>query len=107
MLEGGEARVLAELLVGLGELPSTPPPIAEEARMRAQELGGAMEPQSAHRQPGSRDPLSSVPLPRAQWVRIAGLLDLLAGLPSTPPDIAAEASERAERVWAICRDESA
>lgn len=105
ILHGGEARVLAGLLADVGDLPSTPPPIAAEARDRAADLGQFLPPHSSAPHAGGREPDPTVVMPTGHAVRIAGLLELLSGLPSTPPELAADIAEHARRIWAACGQE--
>lgn len=94
------ARVM-ELLQMLAELPSTPSLVAEEARYRASELSWALPEPTAHLGRGERHATGPVVLGELVSTGLAALLDLLSGMPSTPPDIAAEAQEQADTIWGL------
>lgn len=103
VLDGGEAVRVAEMLDILAELPSTPELIAGEARYRARALAGMLAVPAHHRAPGERPLPDPVALDRVSATGIAGLLELAAGMPSTPPDLADDALDQADRVWALLR----
>lgn len=96
------ARV-TELLELLAELPSTPSLVAEEARYRASELSWALPEHITHLGRGERHATGPVVLGELASTGLAALLDLLSGMPSTPPDIAAEAQEKAHDIWGLIR----
>jgi hypothetical protein len=98
-MEAGTASVVAQLLEFLAELPSTPGFVAQEAREHASSLEEALPVQRRQAQAGARHRSGVVRLEQAPATAIAGLLDLLAGLPSTPPVVTDEARAHAERIW--------
>lgn len=98
-MEAGTASVVAQLLEFLAGLPSTPAFVAEEARQHASSLEEALPSQRRQSGPGMRYPTGVVELEQPSATAIAGLLDLLAGLPSTPPAVTDEARAHAERIW--------
>jgi len=98
-LTAGSASVLAQLLWFLAGLPSTPQPIAVEARERAGSLEAVIPPMRPHPQPGARGRSGVVMLEQVPATAIAGLLELLAELPTTPPTVADEARAHSERLW--------
>lgn len=98
-LNAGTANVLAQLLEFLAGLPSTPDIIRSEARERAETLEVAMPPRSPQPQAGARRHGGVVVLEQVPATAIAGLLELLAELPTTPPAVADEARAHAERLW--------
>lgn len=100
-LDGAEAARVTELLQMLGELPSTPDFVAGEARARARALAGATPVPAHHLGPGARPPAGPVPLDRLNTTGIAGLLELAAGMPSTPPDVADDALAHADLLWGL------
>ena len=100
-LDGGEAARVTELLEMLGELPSTPDFVAGEARARARSLAGATPVPAHHLGPGARPPAAPVSLDRLSTTGIAGLLELAAGMPSTPPDVADDALGYADLLWGL------
>jgi len=85
----------------LAELPSTPSLVAEEARYRASELSWALPEPTAHLGRGERHATGPVVLGELVSTGLAALLDLLSGMPSTPPDIATEAQEQADAIWGL------
>lgn len=89
----GTAREIANLLAMLADLPSTPEPVAEEARQRAAELEERLP--VPHRGRAVEMPEVAV-LPATA---IAALLDLLAELPSTPEPVADDARRYAADLW--------
>lgn len=95
------AARITELLQMLAELPSTPSLVAEEARYRASELSWALPEHATHLGRGERQPTGPVVLGELVSTGLAALLDLLSGMPSTPPDIAAEAQEQADAIWGL------
>lgn len=100
-LEGGAALRVCELLDLLAELSSTPQMIAGEARSRARGLVGLMPVPAHQREAGERPPVDPVTMDRLSATGIAGLLELAAGLPSTPPDVADDAMDWADLVWGL------
>lgn len=100
-LEGGAALRVSNILDFLAESPSTPELIAGEARSRARRLVGAMPVPAHHREAGQRPPVEPVVLDRLSVTGVAGLLELAAGMPSTPPDIADDALGWADELWAL------
>lgn len=98
---GPEAARLTELLETLAELPSTPSLVGEEARYRASELSWVIPPPHGHRESGTRPPTGPIVLDRLAVTGIAGLLDLLSGMPSTPPGVADEALAQADVLWRL------
>lgn len=89
----GDASNIARMLDLLAELPSTPREIAAEAAGRASGVHELM--------PG-RHRLAAAPavqLGRHEAVAVAGLLDLLAEMPSTPPFVAEDARRLAAQTW--------
>lgn len=90
----GSAREIANLLAMLADLPSTPEQIAAEARQRAAELEECLP--VPHRGRAVESPHIEV-LPATA---IAGLLDLLGELPSTPEPVAEDARRHAAEIWA-------
>lgn len=91
----GEATVTERLLELLSDLPSTPHEIALEARERASVIAQQLPPR-----PGRTPVQTPLRLPRHELVGIAGLLELLAEMPSTPPSVAEEARGHVEALWA-------
>lgn len=89
----GSGREIANLLAMLADLPSTPEPIADEARQRAADLEECLP--VPHRGRAAESPQIDV-LPATA---IAGLLDLLSELPSTPEPIADDARRHAAEIW--------
>jgi hypothetical protein len=98
-LTAGTASVLAQLLDFLAELPSTPDLIRSEARERAGSIEEALPPARPQPHAGARQRGGVVVLERVPATAIAGLLELLAELPSTPPSVAEEARAHSERLW--------
>lgn len=89
----GSAREIANLLAVLADLPSTPEPIADEARRSAAEL-------EEHLPVPHRGRTSDVPeIAVVPATVIAGLLDLLGELPSTPEPLAQDARRHAAEIW--------
>lgn len=89
----GDAGNIARMLDLLAELPSTPKEIAGEAAARAG---------SVHASIPRRHRLAAAPavkLDRYDAVAIAGLLELLAEMPSTPPFVAEDAGRLAAETW--------
>lgn len=96
------AATAARLLTMFAELPSTPPEIAERAACEARQLSLGIPFPSHSVTPGTHRhgvAPTSVPLERGAVTSSAGLLGLLAAMPSTPPDLRAEAEEAAETLW--------
>jgi hypothetical protein len=98
-LTSGTASVLAQLLGFLADLPSTPEFIAKEARDRAGMLEEALPPARPQPDAGARYRGGTIDLDQVPATAIAGLLELLAELPSTPPAVADEARAHSERLW--------
>ncbi|MPZ88651.1 MAG: hypothetical protein GEU81_11380 [Nitriliruptorales bacterium] len=99
-LEAGTANVVAQLLELLAELPSTPEFVANEAHEHLGTLEEALPPPRRQHDPGARRLGGTVILGEVPATAIAGLLELLAELPSTPPAVSGEARAHAERLWA-------
>ncbi|MEX0659321.1 MAG: hypothetical protein WD080_09335 [Egibacteraceae bacterium] len=93
-LSPGSAREIANLLAMFADLPSTPEPVAEEARRRAADLEECLP--VPHRGRTAESPEIEVVAATA----IAGLLDLLGELPSTPEPVADDARRHAADMWA-------
>lgn len=100
-LEGAAAQRVSAILDFLAESPSTPELIAAESRSRARRLVGAMPVPAHHREPGARPPAEPVVLDRLSMTGVAGLLELAAGMPSTPPEVADDALEWADALWEL------
>lgn len=100
-LDGGAALRVTTILDFLAESPSTPELIAGEARSRARRLVGAMPVPAHHREAGPRPPAEPVVLDRLSLTGVAGLLELAAGMPSTPPEIADDALDSADALWGL------
>lgn len=98
-LDAGTATVVVDLLELLSELPSTPDVVRLEARDHVALIEEHTPARRSHRQPGARAPGGPVELEPVAVTAIAGLLDLLAGLPSTPPSVVDGAQEQADRLW--------
>jgi hypothetical protein len=98
-LNARTASVLAQLLEFLAGLPSTPDIIRSEARERAEILEEALPPTRPQPHAGARQRGGIVVLEQVPATAIAGLLELLAELPSTPPAVADEARAHSERLW--------
>lgn len=92
-LSPGSAREIANLLAMLADLPSTPEPVAEEARERAAHLEERL-PVPTRGRPAEAPSLEVVPA-----TAIAGLLELLAEMPSTPEPVADDARRHAADLW--------
>lgn len=99
-LEAGTANVVAQLLELLAELPSTPEFIANEAHQHVGNLEEALPTPRRQHDPGARHLGGTVTLEEVPATAIAGLLELLAELPSTPPAVTGEARTYAETLWA-------
>ncbi len=93
-LDPAAATVASRLLSLLSELPSTPAEVAAEARDR----GAIIEAQLPVRSAGQHA-MPAVELDDHELIAIAGLLDLLSEMPSTPPDVAADATDHAALLW--------
>ncbi len=98
-LNAGTVSVLAQLLDFLAGLPSTPDIIRSEARERAGTLEEALPRTRPQPHAGARQRSGVVVLDQVPATAIAGLLELLAELPSTPPSVADEARAHSERLW--------
>lgn len=92
-LSPGSAREIANLLATSADLPSTPDVIAEEARKHAADLEELL-PVPHRGRAGDVPEVEVVPA-----TAIAGLLDLLAELPSTPEPVADDARRHAAEIW--------
>lgn len=92
-LSPGSAREIANLLAMLADLPSTPAIVADEARQRAADLEERLPVPHRGRPPETPE-VEVVPA-----TAIAGLLELLAELPSTPEPIADDARRHAHELW--------
>lgn len=92
-LSPGSAREIANLLSMLADLPSTPEQIADEARQAAADLEERLP--VPHRGRATETPSIDV----VPATAIAGLLDLLGALPSTPEPVADDARRHAEEIW--------
>lgn len=103
-LEANSARGIVRLLELLAEVPSTPAPVAEEAFERAGTLSERLPEQPRQPEAGGRPLQGVVILERPTATAIAGLLDLLGGLPSTSPAMASEATEHGELLWGQLTD---
>lgn len=97
----------ARLLSLFAEFPSTPEEIAREAAATARELAvdlpfppGVVAGGRRHSQ-AHPHPSTGVTLTRRTVVSCAGLLGVLGGMPSTPPDLRAEAGHAAESLWRL------
>jgi hypothetical protein len=104
-LDGRTATLVADLLTLLAETPSTPGQLRDEVEERAEELGLAI-PHIPHQwAAGQRRAPDAAQLDLVTATGIAGMLELLAELPSTPPDIADDARSHAETIWALINEE--
>lgn len=92
-LSPGSAREIANLLAMFADLPSTPEAVAAESRTRAADLEECLP--IPHRGRATESPEVDVVAATA----IAGLLELLAELPSTPEPVADDARRHAAEVW--------
>ncbi len=106
-LEAGAASVVVDLLALLSDLPSTPDIVREEARDHVALIEERTPARHRHFEAGARSPGMPVELEPVQVTAIAGLLDLLAGLPSTPPAVIDDARSHAERLWNALDDPAA
>lgn len=105
-LKAGTASVVVDLLALLSDLPSTPDVVRDEARDHVALIEEHTPVRQRHLQAGARAPGEPVELEPLAVTAIAGLLDLLAGLPSTPPAVVEDARSYAERLWeAVQSDE--
>lgn len=99
----------SRLLATFAELPSTPDTIATTAAGAARDLaleiplppGVLIGIPPAH----ARDQAPTLEADRTVVVRSAGLLQALAGMPSTPPDLRDEAGAMAEALWDVLAEE--
>jgi hypothetical protein len=87
------------------EFPSTPRDIADEASAAARDVTqnlpfppGVVSGGPPHRAPVT---MPTVTMQRETVVSCAGLLGTLAAMPSTPPDLRAEAEKSAEALWEV------
>jgi hypothetical protein len=100
-LDGRTATMVADLLTMLADAPSTPGQLRPEVEERAEELGVAIPVLPHQWSPGQRRTPDPAHLDVVTATGIAGMLELLAELPSTPPNIVDEAREHAESIWAL------
>ncbi len=98
-MEVGTAAVVTQLLQLLADLPSTPAVVAEDARRHMGALEELLPPPTRQQQPGERLRHGTVDIGIVPATGIAGLLELLAELPSTPPPVADDARRHAESLW--------
>lgn len=98
-LEAGTASSIAQLLDFLSQIPGTPDFVKQEAREHSGCLEELLPAQHAQMGPGARAMTGEVRMEEVAATAIAGMLDLLAGMPSTPPPIMDEARARAETLW--------
>lgn len=98
-LKAGTASVVVDLLELLSELPSTPDVVREQARDHVALIEEHRPARQRHLEAGARAPGEPVELESVDVTAIAGLLDLLAGLPSTPPAVIDDAESYAARLW--------
>lgn len=99
-VEAGVATGIVQLLELLSELPSTPETVRQEAQEYAWSLEELLPPHPRQPGPGARQRGGVVELEQVPATQIAGLLELLAGMPSTPPTMTEEARAHSERLWA-------
>lgn len=92
-LSPGSAREVANLLAMLADLPSTPDHVAGEARQRAAELEEFLP------VPHRGRAIEAARIDVVPATAIAGLLDLLGELPSTPEPVAEDARRHADEIW--------
>lgn len=100
-LDGRLATVVVDLLSMMAEAPSTPGGLREEVEERAEELGFAIPALPHQWQPGQRRAPEPTEVDTVTATGIAGMLELLAELPSTPPHVADEARQHAETIWGL------
>ncbi len=100
-LDGRLATQVADLLSLLAAAPSTPGGLRDEVEERAEEMGFAIPTLPHQWQPGQRRTPDPAELDTPTATGIAGMLELLAELPSTPPHVADEARQHAESIWAL------
>jgi hypothetical protein len=100
-LDGRTATLVADLLTLLAETPSTPGQLRDEVEERAEELGMAIPVLPHQWSAGQRRAPDPAHLDLVTATGIAGMLELLAELPSTPPDIADDARGHAQTIWAL------
>jgi hypothetical protein len=98
-VEAGVATGMVQLLELLSELPSTPETVRKEAQEYAGSLEELLPPHPRQPRAGARRRSGIVELDQVPATQIAGLLELLAGMPSTPPSITGEARAHSERLW--------
>lgn len=98
-VEAGVATGIVQLLELLSELPSTPETVRKEAQEQAWSLEELLPAHPRQPGPGARQRGGVVELGQVPATRIAGLLELLAGMPSTPPVVTEEARGHSERLW--------
>lgn len=95
-VDSGMAHTVARLLDALSEMPSTPAHVSDEAAVTAREITRHLP------YPHGPEPApATVELNRWVISSAAGLFGLFAGMPSTPPDLRAQAQERAEMLWKL------
>lgn len=100
-LDGRLATQVADLLSLLAEAPSTPGALRAEVEERAEEIGFAIPALPHQWQPGQRRTPDPAELDTTTATAVAGMLELLAELPSTPPHVADEARQHAESIWEL------
>lgn len=100
-LDGRLATQVADLLSLLADAPSTPGALRDEVEVRAEEIGFAIPALPHQWQPGQRRTPDPAELDTSTATGIAGMLELLAELPSTPPHVADEARQHAEVIWGL------
>lgn len=99
-LDANQVRTVIRLLEVLAQVPSTPEPIAAEAYQHAGRLLDHIPHQPRH-DAGSRQSVGAVELVRELVIAVAGLLDLLSEMPSTPPGVSDDAEAQAARLWEL------
>jgi hypothetical protein len=96
---------IVTLLMVLAETPSTPQPMAEEARRRLVELQDQIPVQPHQWEAGARGHgIAAVQIEGTLATAAASLLDLLSGMPSTPPTVAEEAGRHAATLWSLSEE---
>ncbi|HWB73009.1 MAG TPA: hypothetical protein VG452_12415 [Egibacteraceae bacterium] len=98
-LDVGTATVVTQLLGLLADQPSPPAMVAKEARQHMGSLEELLPPPSRHQHAGERMRLGTVTIETVPATGVAGLLELLGELPSTPPAVAEDARHHAEALW--------
>jgi hypothetical protein len=101
-LDAASLSSIVQLLLVLAETPSTPRPIADEAHELLVQLQEAIPPQPHHWEPGARGyGAGAVEVEEHLATAAAGLLELLSGMPSTPPSVAEEAGRHGAALWEL------